>query len=76
MVINSIQYGTKQSIATLWALLTMPVQLLTKNGSPSLTARSPVIATEIMTVLNSSSSRWQRLDDRIIIPCEEALACS
>ncbi len=72
MVINSIQYAMKQSIVALLALLTASVQLLTESKSLSLTAVSPGIA----TALNSSRSRWQRLDALIAIPWKESPACS
>ncbi|PCI08782.1 MAG: hypothetical protein COB77_01605 [Gammaproteobacteria bacterium] len=64
MVINSIQYGLKQSIVALLAHLTAPVELLAENKCLSLTAASPRIA----TALNRSRSRWQRLDALIAIP--------
>lgn len=72
MVINSIQYGMKQSIVVLLALLTAPVLLLTESKYLSLTTVSPGIA----TALNSSRSRWQRLDALIAIPWKESPACS
>lgn len=68
MVINSIQYGMKQSIVHLLALLTAPVELLAESKF----AVSPGIA----TALNRSRSRWQRLDALITIPCKESPACS
>ncbi len=68
MVISSIQYGMRQSIEDLLALLTGPVELLAESKF----ALSPGIA----TALNSSPSRWQRLDALISIPCKEFPACS
>ena len=72
MVINSIQYGMKQSVVALLALLTAPVKLLVESKFLSLTAVSPGIA----TALNSSRSCWQRLDALIAISWKESLACS
>lgn len=68
MIINSIQYGMKQSIVALLALLTAPVQLLAESKFLSLTA--------IATALNSSRSRWQRLNALNAIPWKESPACS
>lgn len=73
MVINSIQYGMKQSIVALLALLTAPVQLLAESKFLSLTAVSPG---GIATALNSSRSHWQRLDALIAIPWKESPTCS
>ena len=70
MVINSVPYGMKQSIMALLALLTAPVELLAESKFLSLTAAG------IATTLNSSRSRWQRLDALITIPRKESPACS
>lgn len=68
IVINSIQYGIKQSIVDLLALLTAPVELLAENRFTV----SPAIA----KALNSSRNRWQRLNTLITIPSKETPACS
>jgi len=72
MVINSIQYGMKQSIATLLALLTAPVELLAKSKFLFLIA----VSQGIVTALNRSWIRWRRLDALMAIPCKEPPACS
>lgn len=72
MVINSTLYGMKQSIVALLALLTAPVELLAESKYLSLAAVSPKIA----TALNSSPSRWQRLDALIAILWKESPTCS
>lgn len=72
MVNNSIQYGMKQSIVALLVLLKAPVQLLAESKFLSLTAVSPGIT----AALNSSPSRWQRLNALIAIPTKESSACS
>lgn len=68
IAINSIQYGIKQSIVGLLALLTAPVELLAENRFTV----SPAIA----TALNSARNRWQRLNALITIPSKETPACS
>lgn len=68
IVINSIQYGIKQSIVDLLALLTVPVELLAENRFTV----SPAIA----TALNRSRNRWQRLNALITTPSKETPACS
>jgi len=71
-IINSIQYGMKQSIVALLALLTAPVQLRAKSELLFLTAVSP----EIATALNISRNRWQGLGALIAIPWKESPSCS
>ena len=68
MVINSIQYGMKQSIVDLFALLTAPVELLAESKF--------AVSPEIATALNSSRSRWQRLDALTTFPSKGFPACS
>jgi len=72
MVINSIQYGMKQSIATLLALLTAPVERLAKRKFLFLIA----VSLGIVTALNRSRIRWRRLDALIAIPWKASPACS
>ena len=68
MVINSVQYGMKQSIGGLLAHLKASVELLAENKF--------AITPGIETALSSSRSRWQRLDALISIPWKESQACS
>ena len=72
MVINSIQYGMKQSIAILLALLTAPAERLDKSKFLFLIA----VSLGIVTALNRSRIRWRRLDALIAIPWKESPACS
>jgi len=73
MVINSIQVGMKQSKVDLLALLTAPVEQLAESTlAVSMVQNKP----EIATTLNSSRSRWQRLDALIIILRKESPVCN
>ncbi len=71
MGINSTQYGMKQSITALLALLTAPVQLLAENRLLFLTASLGIAA-----ALNRSRSRWQQQNTLNAIPWKESQACS
>ena len=70
MVINSIQYGIKQSIVNLLALLTapVPVELLAESKF--------AVSQGIATALNNSLNRWQQLDALITIPWKESQTCN